>query len=176
MYISFTAIALKTAETPAIKISPVCDTSFCFLSCHENSYRPHSFCSQICAEKCSNCAVRTEYLDNSECRHSKSGVFRNWLAVNLVAYDVRATVLRWRGVFRREKRRPGLDADNVTVSSAEVENGWSYTSTPPTCLHDVQRDNFCLLFYIRKDFELNTNNAHNSEVYTCSGALEVTPD
>jgi hypothetical protein len=30
-------------------------------------------------------------------------------------------------------------------SSAEVKNEWSYTSTPPVCLHGVDRDNFNLI-------------------------------
>jgi hypothetical protein len=34
------------------------------------------------------------------------------------------------------------------LSSTEVRNGWSYTSTPPTCLHDVDRNNFTFLVSI----------------------------
>jgi len=30
----------------------------------------------------------------------------------------------------------------VKPSSAEVKNGWSYTSTPPVCLNGVDRANF----------------------------------
>jgi hypothetical protein len=32
---------------------------------------------------------------------------------------------------------PGRGADHSPPSSAEVENAWSYTSTPPICLHGV---------------------------------------
>ena len=28
--------------------------------------------------------------------------------------------------------------------SADVKNEWSYTSTPPICLHGVKRENFTL--------------------------------
>ena len=33
-------------------------------------------------------------------------------------------------------------------SDTKVMNVWSYTSTPPICLHVVQRDNFTLLYFI----------------------------
>jgi hypothetical protein len=36
-------------------------------------------------------------------------------------------------------------ADHATIYSAEVKNKWNYTSTAPTCLHDVDRKN--LTFY-----------------------------
>jgi hypothetical protein len=41
----------------------------------------------------------------------------------------------------------GHEADHSPPFSAEVRNAWSYTSTPPVCLHDVvlrkkHRDNF----------------------------------
>jgi hypothetical protein len=32
-------------------------------------------------------------------------------------------------------------------SSAEVKKEWSYTSTPPVCLHGMHRDNFTFLLY-----------------------------
>jgi hypothetical protein len=32
---------------------------------------------------------------------------------------------------------PGREADHSPPSSAEVKNAWSYTSTPPVCLHGV---------------------------------------
>jgi hypothetical protein len=34
-------------------------------------------------------------------------------------------------------KRPGREADHSPPSSAEVKNAWSYTSTPPICLHGV---------------------------------------
>jgi hypothetical protein len=34
-------------------------------------------------------------------------------------------------------RRPGREADQSPPPSAEVKNGWSYTSTPPIRLHGV---------------------------------------
>jgi hypothetical protein len=32
---------------------------------------------------------------------------------------------------------PGHEADHSPPPSAEVKNAWSYTSTPPVCLHGV---------------------------------------
>jgi hypothetical protein len=32
---------------------------------------------------------------------------------------------------------PGHEADHSPPSSAKVKNAWSYTSTPPICLHGV---------------------------------------
>jgi len=34
-------------------------------------------------------------------------------------------------------KRPGREADHSPPSSAVVNNAWSYTSTPPKCLHGV---------------------------------------
>jgi hypothetical protein len=34
-------------------------------------------------------------------------------------------------------KRPGREADHSPPSRVEVKNVWSYTSAPPTCLHDV---------------------------------------
>jgi hypothetical protein len=34
-------------------------------------------------------------------------------------------------------KRPGCEADHSPPSSAQVENAWSYNSTPPICLHGV---------------------------------------
>jgi hypothetical protein len=34
-------------------------------------------------------------------------------------------------------KRPGRESDQLPPSSAEVKNGWTYTSTPPVCLNGV---------------------------------------
>jgi hypothetical protein len=34
-------------------------------------------------------------------------------------------------------KRPGREADHIPLSSTEVKNTWSYTSTPPIRLHNV---------------------------------------
>jgi hypothetical protein len=34
-------------------------------------------------------------------------------------------------------KRPGREADHSPPSSAKVKNAWSYTSTPPICLHGM---------------------------------------
>jgi hypothetical protein len=41
------------------------------------------------------------------------------------------------GSFTLGVRRPGREGDYSHPSSAYVKNAWSYTSTPPTCLHGV---------------------------------------
>jgi hypothetical protein len=53
-------------------------------------------------------------------------------------------------VFHPEVNWLGHKVYPALVSSANVKSAWSYTSTPPTCLHDVMlkhRDNFasCIL-------------------------------
>jgi hypothetical protein len=39
-------------------------------------------------------------------------------------------------------RRLGHEADHLRPSSAEVKIEWSYTSPPPICLHELNRDYF----------------------------------
>jgi len=46
---------------------------------------------------------------------------------------------------------PRCEVDQSLPSSAKVKNEWSYTSTPPTCLHGMDRDNFT--FMTEKDVE-----------------------
>jgi hypothetical protein len=41
------------------------------------------------------------------------------------------------GILSLGVKRPGREADHSPPSSAEIKNEWSYTSTPPTCLHGV---------------------------------------
>jgi hypothetical protein len=38
------------------------------------------------------------------------------------------------------------DADHWPLSTAETKNEWSYTSTPPTRLHGVHKNNFTVTF------------------------------
>jgi len=38
----------------------------------------------------------------------------------------------------------GCEDDHSTQSGADIKNEWSYNSTPPICLHGVDRDNFTL--------------------------------
>ena len=40
----------------------------------------------------------------------------------------------------------GHDIDHLT--SAKVKNEWSCTSSPPVCIHGVDRDNFSLTFVV----------------------------
>jgi hypothetical protein len=46
-----------------------------------------------------------------------------------------------------EVKRPRRDVDHTPPARAEVTNKWSYTSTPPICLYNVDRENF-YLFYV----------------------------
>ena len=41
-------------------------------------------------------------------------------------------------------KRPRREADHSLPSSAEVKNQWSYTSVPPICFHDVDRESFAV--------------------------------
>lgn len=50
------------------------------------------------------------------------------------------------------------EANHSPPSSSEVNNGWSYTSTPPICLHGVGRDNCTFTFKRRAPFILNLDN------------------
>jgi hypothetical protein len=54
--------------------------------------------------------------------------------------DLRPTQppIQWvSGVLSLGVKRPGREAEHSLPSSAEVKNAWSYTSTPPICLHGV---------------------------------------
>jgi len=42
-------------------------------------------------------------------------------------------------VIPQDEKRPGSDVKYSTPTSVEVRNQWSYTSSPPTCLHGVAR-------------------------------------
>jgi hypothetical protein len=44
-------------------------------------------------------------------------------------------------------KRPGLDVDRSPPSNAEVKNEWSYTSTPPICLYDVDGVTFVIILF-----------------------------
>jgi len=55
--------------------------------------------------------------------------------------------LQWvPGVLLSEIFQPGLEVQDSPPYSAHVKNEWGYTSTRPTCLHDVDSSNFT--FYI----------------------------
>jgi hypothetical protein len=49
-------------------------------------------------------------------------------------------------------KRPGREADNSPPSSAEIENAWNYTSTPPyvfTAWYFIKpRDNFYIIMVL----------------------------
>ena len=39
-------------------------------------------------------------------------------------------------------KQPGCAVNHSPPSSAEVKNGWSYTSTPTVCFHGMDKENF----------------------------------
>jgi len=53
-------------------------------------------------------------------------------------------IQRVMGYFLRVKQ-PGCEVDYSSPYRAEVKNEWSYTSAPPTCLHDVDGKHFSFL-------------------------------
>jgi len=52
----------------------------------------------------------------------------------------------YQGSFQKV-RQPGREADHSTSSGAEVKKEWSYTSTPPTHLHGVDKENFVFNYF-----------------------------
>jgi len=58
--------------------------------------------------------------------------------------------------------RPGREVFHSSPSSYEIKNEWNYTSSPPLCLHGVDRENFTVTFF---------NNSHvrqwHGTVETC---------
>ena len=53
-----------------------------------------------------------------------------------------------RGSFQAVQR-PGRDVQRSLPSSAEVKNKWSYTFTPSTCLHGVDRNSCIFLTFFK---------------------------
>jgi len=47
-------------------------------------------------------------------------------------------------------RQPGREVDQSPPASDVVKNEWRSTSTPPICLHDVNKDNFTCLTTFRE--------------------------
>ena len=48
-------------------------------------------------------------------------------------------------------KRPGRDGDHSSPSIDEGRNEWSFTATPPTRLHDVDKNDFTFLFTLCQD-------------------------
>jgi hypothetical protein len=68
----------------------------------------------------------------------KFSFFQN-VYINSEAYPI--THSMGTGVFLRRIKRSGREVDHLPPTSAEVKNEWSYTSSPPIPLHDIDRDN-----------------------------------
>jgi hypothetical protein len=63
--------------------------------------------------------------------------------------------IRYRGSFPRLKR-PGREDDHSTLSTFEVKREWSYSSTTPIRLHDVDSDIFTVTCQTRRRSATNT--------------------
>ena len=50
-------------------------------------------------------------------------------------------------VFFPRVKQPEREVSHSHLSSAEVTNGWRYTSIPPICLRDVDESNFTFFLY-----------------------------
>jgi hypothetical protein len=48
-------------------------------------------------------------------------------------------------IYRRERDKKERVKKDVKLTTAEIKNGWSHTSTPPVCLHGSDENNFALL-------------------------------
>jgi hypothetical protein len=44
-------------------------------------------------------------------------------------------------------KRPERKVNHSRLSSAEVKNDWSHTSSPPIRIHGVDRDNFAFILF-----------------------------
>jgi hypothetical protein len=52
---------------------------------------------------------------------------------------------QWVLVFFPGSKAAGCEFDHSPLPNAEVKTEWSYTSTPPVCLHHTDRDNVTFL-------------------------------
>jgi len=50
--------------------------------------------------------------------------------------------MQWALPFFPGVKPPGREVNHTPPSTVEVKNEWSCTSTPPICLHGVDRENF----------------------------------
>jgi hypothetical protein len=51
-------------------------------------------------------------------------------------------LVNWYRDFVQVVKRPGCEVNHSPPSSAEVKNGWSYTSTIHECIHCLDQANF----------------------------------
>ena len=52
---------------------------------------------------------------------------------------------RCQGSFVKVKQ-PGLEVNHSSPSGIDANNEWSYTSSPPVCLHGMDKDNVTFYF------------------------------
>jgi hypothetical protein len=65
------------------------------------------------------------------------------------------------GVLSPGVKQPVYEADYSQWFTGKVKNGWSYTSAPPICIHDMDKDNFTFTYIYNK----------NILMPNCSGSL-----
>jgi len=64
--------------------------------------------------------------------------FLPFVTVSRTALRPTQPPIQWiAGVLSLGIKRPGREADHSPPTSGEIRNAWSYTPTPPICLHDV---------------------------------------
>jgi hypothetical protein len=56
--------------------------------------------------------------------------------------------MQWVLAFFPGVQPPEREVNHTPPSTVEVKNEWSCTSTPPICLHGVDRENFIFCLYL----------------------------
>jgi len=59
--------------------------------------------------------------------------------------------------FFPRSKATGCDVDHLPSSGAEAKKEWSYTSSPPICLHGMNRDSFTFFFQNNKSYYYISN-------------------
>jgi hypothetical protein len=65
--------------------------------------------------------------------HTQTDMKINLYIVNYIVYISNG----YQGLFPCEVKWLGHEADHSLPSNAKVKNAWSFTSTPPICLHGI---------------------------------------
>ena len=83
-------------------------------------------------------------------------------------------LIRWVPGTSPTVKRPELDIDQLPLSSLEVRNVWSYTSTLPIflCLHGGDRDSFYSTCSVCQMVQRPEGEPDHTSVYNQKGALE----
>jgi len=68
------------------------------------------------------------------------------------------------GVLSWEQRGWGVKVNHSPPSSTEVKNEWSYTSTPPICLHGMDREKFAFIVVSTYIHFISRNLSQDSQI------------